>query len=142
MLPAPMPRRFTLALSPRELAPPFWVSLSGTLVIWGSAVSISTGVSALRTSMASMLNTVTGSTFSWSSRLKLEPVTVKASSFTVSPALAAGAELFETAWAKAEAKSPATSNPAKAGRSATIRLEVRCMVLDRPVSRHQRQRAA
>jgi hypothetical protein len=51
------------------------------LVICGSAVSSSTGVSALRDSIRSLLKTVTGSTFSKSRRFTLEPVTWKASIF-------------------------------------------------------------
>ncbi len=105
VLAEPMPRRFTLALSPREFAPPAVDSLSGTFVTCGSAVRSSTGVSALRTSMRSLLNTVTGRTFSKSIRLMFEPVTVKASSFTVSSVsfFGSGLAVAGAVWASAVA---------------------------------------
>ena len=112
VLPEPMPRRLTLALSPRELAPPEVDSLRGTLVTCGSAVRSSTGVMALRTSMASRLKMVTGRTFSMSRRLRLEPVTATASSFTMvssSFGSAAAGAVTDCAWSGRVNKSAASA---------------------------------
>ncbi len=79
-----MPRSETLALSPRAVAPRVAVSLPGSPVTCGMAVIRSEGWEASRTSIAPASITVTGRTFSTSMRLMLEPVTVNASSLTVS----------------------------------------------------------
>ena len=102
MLLEEMPRRETVALSPRAVAPRVAVSLPGNPVICGRAWSRSEGCEASRTSISARLMMVTGRTFSASMRFTLEPVTVTASSsLIVSSRAAAVAEGAGAVWANA-----------------------------------------
>src|ERR1035437_2775632 len=104
VLAAPKPRRATLALSPRAAMALSEDSLAGMLVISGMPISKSIGVAESRVSSCDMLNTVTGSVFSWSRRLMLELVVTNASITMVSGAAGGGVWAFMTGRSVSAAK--------------------------------------
>ena len=100
VLPEPMPRRSIEATSPRASCGPLLISVMPEISAMPSVSKSSAIVAAPRASRSAAFRIVTGSAVSASVRRILEPVTVKASSFTVSSPVAAPG-LGTVVWAEA-----------------------------------------